>query len=82
MGYEFWLSAEATHSLLGSDNRTRLKMELALQRLVAAPFVDPDFRESALSGRIFDIRCFDDIIVTYWIDHAVKEVRIIRLESA
>ena len=82
MGYEFWLSTEATQSLLGSGSRTRLKMELALQHLVAAPFTAPDFREPAVSGRIYDVRCFDDIIVTYWVDHAVKEVRIIKLEIA
>ncbi len=25
MGYEFWLSAEASRALLGSERRTRLK---------------------------------------------------------
>jgi hypothetical protein len=80
MGYEFWLSAEASHALLGGERRTRLKMEQVLVQLSSTPFAPPDFREQSPAGRVYDVKCFDDIIVTYWVDHAVKEVRIIRLE--
>ncbi len=82
MDYEFWLSAEASRCLLGSDRRIRLKMELALERIRAMPFAKADFQERAPSGRVYEVGCFDEIIVTYWVDHAVKEVRIIRLETA
>lgn len=82
MGYSFWLSAEAAHALLGSDRRIRLKMEQALQQLSSTPFTALDFQEKSPAGRIYNVKCFDDIIVTYWVDHAVKEVRIIRLEVA
>jgi hypothetical protein len=82
MAYEFWLSPEATRALLGTERRQREKMELVLQRIAATPFGEPDFHETAPSGRVYDIKCFDDIIVTYWIDHATKEVRIMRLETA
>lgn len=81
MDYEFWLSPEASRALLGSERRTRLKMEQILQRLSSTPFDPPDFQENSPAGRIYDVKCFDDIIATYWIDHAVKEVRIIRLEA-
>lgn len=80
MGYEFWLSPEASRSLLGSERRIRLKLEQVLERLSNTPFAPPDFKERSPAGRVYDVKCFDDIIVTYWIDHAVKEVRIIRLE--
>ena len=80
MGYEFWLSAEASRALLGSERRTRLKMEQVLLRVSSTPFAPPDFQELSPAGRIYDVKCFDDIIVTYWVDHAVKEVRILRLE--
>ena len=82
MGYAFWLSSEASHALLGSERRTRLKMEQALRHLSSTPFSAPDFQEKSPAGRIYDVKCFDDIIVTYWVDHAVKEVRIVRLEVA
>ena len=82
MGYEFWLSPEATRTLLGTERRMREKMDLVLQRLASTPFSEPDFREYSPAGRAYDIRCFDEIIVTYWVDHASKEVRIIRLETA
>ena len=82
MGYEFWLSAEASRALLGSERWTRLKMERVLGQLRSVPFAAPDFQELSPAGRTYDAKCFDDIIVTYWVDHAVKEVRIIRLETA
>lgn len=82
MDYEFWLSAEASRNLLGSDRRVRTKMTDGLQQLASKPFGDPDFREQSPSGRTYEVRVFDDIIVTYWVDHAVKEVRIVRLEVA
>ncbi|HEY8995374.1 MAG TPA: hypothetical protein VIM71_11970 [Lacunisphaera sp.] len=82
MGYEFWLSPEATRALLGTERRQREKMETVLQRLAETPFREPDFREKSPAGRIYDVKCFDDVIVTYWLDHATKEVRIIRLETA
>ena len=82
MGYAFWLSSEAFHALLDSERRIRLKMEQALLQLSAAPFGVPDFQERSPAGRIYDVKCFDEIIVTYWVDHAVKEVRIVRLEVA
>lgn len=57
-------------------------MEQALLQLSSTPFATPDFQEKSPAGRIYDVRCFDNIIVTYWVDHAVKEVRIVRLEVA
>lgn len=81
MGYQFWLSAEASHALLGSERRLRRKMEQVLVQLSTTPFGPPDFQERSPAGRTYDVRCFDEVIVTYWVDHAVKEVRIIRLET-
>ncbi len=46
MGYAFWLSAEASHALLGCERRTRLKMEQALRQLSSTPFTAPDFQEN------------------------------------
>lgn len=80
MGYAFWLSAEASQTLLGCDRRTRQKIEQMLIRLSSSPFATADFQENSPAGRTYDVRCIDDIIVTYWVDHAVKEVRILRLE--
>ncbi len=55
-------------------------MEQVLLRVSSTPFAPPDFQELSPAGRTYEVKCFDDIIVTYWVDHAVKEVRIIRLE--
>lgn len=80
MGYEFWLSPVASRTLLGSERRIRLKMERVLEQLSSTPFTAADFQERSPSGRVYDVKCFDDIIVTYWIDHTAKEVRVIQIE--
>lgn len=82
MDYEFWLSPEAIRTLLGSNRRLRTKIEDILKRVSSSPFEEPDFRERSPDGRIYDVKCFGEIIVTYWVDHAVKEVRIIAIEIA
>lgn len=82
MGYEFWLSPEASRSLLGAERRSRRKMEQVLERLSATPFAEPDFRERSVSGRIYEVTCYDELIVTYWVDHAAKDVRVLRIEVA
>lgn len=81
MDYEFWLSSEASRSLLASTALVSRRMERALAALTAHPFREPDFRERGPSGRIYQVTCYDDIILTYWVDHAAKEVRIMRCES-
>ncbi|MBL9200038.1 MAG: hypothetical protein JNL39_05995 [Opitutaceae bacterium] len=44
------------------------------------PFAPGDYREPGLTGREYEVRLQDELIVTWWVDHAVKEVRIVRLE--
>ena len=80
MAYEFWLSSEASRSLLGSDDLVRRKMETALRSLAAHPFVKSDFQERGPSGRVYEVICHGDVILTYWPDHATKEVRVICCE--
>ena len=81
MDYDFWLSSEASRSLLSSPAPISRRMEQALAALAAHPFREPDFRERGPSGRTYDVTCYENIILTYWVDHATKEVRIIRCES-
>jgi hypothetical protein len=56
MGYEFWLSAEASRDLLGSERRIRQRMEQTLLQLSTAPFSPPDFEERSSAGRIYCVK--------------------------
>ena len=39
------------------------------------------YHESGASGRIYEVRLHDDLLLTWWVDHAACEVRVIRIES-
>jgi hypothetical protein len=60
-----------------SDQR---RLALILDAVKAAPFRSGDFRERDFQGRVNEVLLVDDWLVTYWPDHAVREVRIVRLE--
>lgn len=78
--YDYVLTAAATHVVLGSSKRLRREILAELERLAREPFSEPDLEETGPSGRKYAIRVRERIILTYWVDHAVKEVRVIRVE--
>jgi hypothetical protein len=49
---------------------------LAIEEIAGNPMHTPDFSERDQSGRELFTRFFGPYAVTYWIDHAVAEVRI------
>lgn len=80
--YDFALSGEAARFLLGSPARVRAQAEDIFGQLAAAPFVEGDFTEHGLSGRIYQVKIYGDAIVTYWVDHPAREMRVVRYELA
>jgi plasmid stabilization system protein ParE len=78
--YDYVLTAAAAHVVLGSAKRLRREILTELEHLAREPFSQPDLEETGPSGRKYAIRVRERIILTYWVDHAVKEVRIIRVE--
>lgn len=79
-GYDYVLTAVAAHAVLGSPKRLRHEILAELERLARDPFCAPDLEEAGPSGRKFAIRVRERIVLTYWVDHAVKEVRVLRVE--
>lgn len=78
--YDYVLTAAAAHVVLGSAKKLRHEILAELERLAREPFSEPDLEEIGPSGRKFAVRVRERIILTYWVDHAVKEVRVIRVE--
>jgi len=79
--YDYVLTAAAAHVVLGSSKRLRRQILAELELLAHEPFAAPDLEENGTSGRKFSIRVREQIVITYWVDHAVKEVRVIRVEA-
>ena len=78
--YDYVLSRAAAHVVLGCAKRLRQEILAELERLAREPFSEPDLVEAGPSGRNYAIRVSERIILTYWVDHAIKEVRVIRVE--
>ncbi|MGH8017029.1 MAG: hypothetical protein ACREIA_01860 [Opitutaceae bacterium] len=79
-GYDFALVGEAARSLMGVTSARRKKGLAVIEALAANPFVDPDFRDTAPSGRTYSMLIRGSVTVTYWVDHAVKELRVLKVE--
>ena len=80
LSYDFSISGEASRSLFGSTDRIRAKAEDVFEFLARHPLTKGDFEEMTPGGRRFQVKVFDNLIVTYWADHAVRELRVVRCE--
>ncbi len=57
------------------------RLAAILDGLKAAPFRTGDFQQRDAAGRLHEVALLDDWLVTYWSDHAVRELRIVSLEQ-
>jgi hypothetical protein len=62
--------------------RRQRKLLDRAHELAADPFVVPDFREADAEGRELSHVMGDGFILTYWVDHAVKQVMITDVDEA
>ncbi|HAV65205.1 MAG TPA: hypothetical protein DCY13_22890 [Verrucomicrobiales bacterium] len=53
-----------------------------LESLEEEPFQPGDYQELDESGRTLQIKIVGDMALTFWADHAVKEVKVVRMERA
>ncbi len=60
--------------------RQRAKLLRVSDTLAKYPTEGGDYQETGASGRTYEVRLFDDLLLTWWVDHTVKEVRVVRLE--
>ena len=64
--------------LLASAPKERRLLVEIFSRMAETPFAEPDFKE-LVAGREVLVRFFGQFAITYWLDHAVKEVRIVNV---
>ncbi len=64
------------------SRRDRDLMLRFLERLGNDPFAKGDYEEKDEVGRPVQIRVIGKYALTYWADHAVKEVKITKIELA
>jgi hypothetical protein len=78
--YGYALGDEAVHAFTALPAKSRQKTLQACEHLARHPRQSGDYREPGADGRPYEVKLFDDLLLTWWVDHAAREVRIVRLE--
>jgi hypothetical protein len=60
----------------------RRQLLAVLDQIAANPFHKGDLQQRDPAGRVHEVALLGDWLVTYWPDHAVKEIRVVALERA
>lgn len=75
-------SEAAAEALLQLPRRHQRRVISLVQQLAARPHIRSDYRLPDESGRPIEHLAVEDYILGYWIDDAVREVRIVEIEDA
>ncbi len=78
-GWQFHLSDSALHFLLSRRAAERVVLLKTFDELLADPYQSPTFTAADSTGRKISGKLAGKCIVYYWLDHLVKEIRIIKL---
>ncbi len=79
-GFNYVLGDEAVRTFTVLSARQREKLLRVLDMLAKYPTEGGDYQETGASGRSYEVRLCDDLLITWWVDHASREVRVVRLE--
>jgi hypothetical protein len=69
-------SQAALDALLTASNRRRAQARIAVERLCRRRPDRGDFMVRDADGRTWSVTLFDGVVLTYWIDQAVCEIKI------
>ncbi len=67
-------------TLAVAPRREQRRLAAMLDSLKIAPFRAGDLQERDTQGRRHEVLVAGDWVITYWLDHAVRELRIVGLE--
>ena len=82
MDYEVYLRTEAFEFLRHRRGDERNRLLRLLHELGRDPYRRGDFAERELSGREIQVLIFLRYAISYWADHAVKELKVIDIRYA
>ena len=80
--WELVIHGPTLNFLLSCRASERSRLLKFCDELVSNPSLEGDYQESDLTGRPLQVRIIGNWAVTYWADHAVKEVRVVRIQPA
>jgi hypothetical protein len=80
--FELILHEHAWAALSSAHGADRRRLLAVLDELKATPLRRGDFQQRDSTGRVHEVALLGAWLVTYWIDHAVAEIRVVDLERA
>ncbi len=80
--YALVLHEEAARRLVTASRAEQQRVGAILDELKGSPFRKGDLQERDAVGRENEIMVVGDWLVTFWVDHAVREIRVVRIESS
>ena len=80
MTYRFVLESAVLHFILSRRLAERRFLIRAFDLLAGDPYRRGDYQETSSENREMEVILIAKYILTYWADHAVKELRIVRVE--
>lgn len=78
--YKLVIGEEVLTELVACRPAVQRRLIARLETLRKTPLREGDYFERDSDGVIHHVRLLDDLIVTYHPDHAVKEIRVARVE--
>ncbi len=79
--YEPVLSSKAAAFLIGLSKARQRKLIGLLYQLTDSPSQIGDYSESDETGREVQFILVRDLLIAFWADHAVRELRIVEIEE-
>ena len=78
--YQTVFNRQALEFVADADEDTYADIEQWVNRIERAPFTPGDYTELDEDGRELQVVVMTRVAVAYWPDHAVREIRVARIE--
>ena len=78
--YKLAISEAVLAALVASPPTVQRRLVAQIETLKVTPFREGDYAETDSDGGVNQVLLLDDLIVTYQADHAVKVIRVLRVE--
>lgn len=82
ISYSVYVEAHIAESIAQIRLRERSQIIRLLRKLRINPFIEGDYVERDSVGRLTQVIIIGSHAVVFWVDHAVKEVKVIDLRLA
>ena len=80
MPYRYVIDQVADETMALLPRREQRRLRDLFRRLAEHPFAESEQRVVDADGRVNDVITTGRFVVTYWVDHAVSQVRIAAVE--